>query len=220
MWSFKQGQTAHSIALLTFRLTHVVTFLCKYFCHYKSCVFLYSHSSQSLIWIIYKHKRASLMKLAAGLLMAGMADADDIFNDWAPRTGYANSGMIWKPFLNIKRSHTQILSRISMHSVDKNSNHFIGFFKKNASTILRYNGLKSGKILFSRIRVLKYWSTYFLNPRTISVVLSLKSARLVGSEGIWGPGKTEKYYSSPNFQSSGVVSGRPASTFWRSIIVF
>jgi hypothetical protein len=33
------------------------------------------------------------MKLAAGLLMAGVADADGSLNNSAPRTGYANSGM-------------------------------------------------------------------------------------------------------------------------------
>ena len=38
------------------------------------------------------------MKLTAGLLIAGMADADGILNDSASRTGYANSGISWKPF--------------------------------------------------------------------------------------------------------------------------
>lgn len=33
------------------------------------------------------------MKLAAGLLVAGVADADGSLNDSAPRTGYANSGI-------------------------------------------------------------------------------------------------------------------------------
>ena len=58
----------------------------------SSCI----HTVHSQFNNKFKRKRTSIMKLAAGSLMAGLAGAEGILNDSALRTGYANSGMSWK----------------------------------------------------------------------------------------------------------------------------